>query len=508
MMSSIRSIGAPKTLGTVRAAGFLKGEGLKARAVRGSAWTIGGFGTSQVLRLGSNLVLTRLLFPEAFGLMALVQVFMQGLNMFSDVGIRPSIIQNERGDDPDFLNTAWTIQAVRGVVLWLIACLGAYPFAHFYGEPMLMWLIPVAGLTAVIAGFNSTALATAGRHLTIGRLTSLEFVTQIISIIVMITCALIWRSVWALVIGGLAGSAFKMLLSHAWLATFRNRLHWDRATVRELVRFGKWIFVSTAVTFVASQADRLLLGRLMSMEFLGIYSIATMLALMPRKLVERLAASVLFPALAAHARQDHRRLQSKVLEARRVVLPPAMVMILAVILLGPTFFESLYDPRYHEAGWMAQLFSISTWLVVLAESARRVLVAMGRTGPQAAANAADAIVTIAACVIGFVLFQAPGLILGYAMGSVAKLVVVHIEMARSGLIVFQQDILYTNILLALVLFGGINWHGAITNGINNSNIFNSSVWLSLIAVTLCGLWALWTAGMTLFDPSRNSSVSQ
>ena len=86
-----------------------QGSGLMARATRSAGLNLMGFGTGQVLRLASNLILTRLLFPEAFGVMAMVSVFLMGLAMFSDVGVGPAIMQSKRGDDRDFLNTAWTI---------------------------------------------------------------------------------------------------------------------------------------------------------------------------------------------------------------------------------------------------------------------------------------------------------------------------------------------------------------------------------------------------------------
>src|SRR5258706_9299249 len=105
---------------------------LQRRVVSGSVWTIAGYGAGQVLRLAGNLVLARLLYPEAFGLMALVSVFLQGLAMFSDIGIGPSIIQSRRGDELAFLNTAWTIQVVRGIVLWVVSMAGAAPFAAWY----------------------------------------------------------------------------------------------------------------------------------------------------------------------------------------------------------------------------------------------------------------------------------------------------------------------------------------------------------------------------------------
>ena len=138
---------------------------LKSRVYQGSLWTLIGYGSSQVLRLGGNLLLTRLLTPEAFGLMALVQTFLSGLQMFSDFGIFPNIVQSPRGEDPKFLNTAWTIQAIRGVILMIGAFLIAVPAAQIYREPLLMQLLPISGLTALIGGLASTKLATANRRL-------------------------------------------------------------------------------------------------------------------------------------------------------------------------------------------------------------------------------------------------------------------------------------------------------------------------------------------------------
>ena len=67
---------------------------LKKLAIRGTIWTIVGYGASQILRFGSNLILTRLLFPKLFGLMALLNTFIIGLHLFSDIGIGTIIIQN------------------------------------------------------------------------------------------------------------------------------------------------------------------------------------------------------------------------------------------------------------------------------------------------------------------------------------------------------------------------------------------------------------------------------
>ncbi|MEZ6164271.1 MAG: oligosaccharide flippase family protein [Phycisphaerales bacterium] len=121
-----------------------RGDGLRAKALRGSGWTLGGFGAQQVLRLGSSLILTRLLFPEAFGYMALASVYMTGLEMFSDIGIRPAIIQNKRGDDIGVFSQYRLDDAdYPWLCSWFVACVLAYPLSKFYETDILFPLLCV-----------------------------------------------------------------------------------------------------------------------------------------------------------------------------------------------------------------------------------------------------------------------------------------------------------------------------------------------------------------------------
>src|SRR3569833_424456 len=92
-------------------------------------WTTLGYGAVQVLRLVSNVVLARLLAPPIFGLMAIVNTVRTGVELLSDVGILQNIVSNPGGDQPNFYNTAWTIQAVRGLALAICCLLLAAPIA-------------------------------------------------------------------------------------------------------------------------------------------------------------------------------------------------------------------------------------------------------------------------------------------------------------------------------------------------------------------------------------------
>lgn len=333
-----------------RLADLATGSSLTARATRSALFTVGGFGASQAIRLASNLILTRLLFPEAFGLMALVMVVLMGLTQFSDVGIGPSILQSKRGDEPDFLNTAWTIQIIRGLALWLAACALALPFAWIYSEPELARLLPVAALTLLIAGFNPTRLQSAQRHLKLGRITALDLVAQLISITVLVGLAWWLRTVWALVLGNVVSQIATLLLYDAFLPGARNRPRWEAKAAGELIRFGKWVFLATVCGFLYAQGDKMLIGKYLALGPFGIYNIGFFLASFPMLLGGMVTQKILIPIYRERppkaSPQNFRQLRKM-----RIALTGAlMALLVAFSVSGVWLVELLYDPRYHGAG--------------------------------------------------------------------------------------------------------------------------------------------------------------
>lgn len=328
------------------------------RALTGSMLTAGSYAITQGLRLASNLILTRLLFPEAFGLMALVSVVLVGLAMFSDMGIGPAISQHPKGDEPAFLDTAFTLDVVRGVVLWLLTCALAWPAAQLYDAPELVELLPAAGLTLLIAGFNPTRIDTANRHLLLGRVTLLDLAAQVIGILSMIVLALVMQSVWALVLGAIIGSMAKLVVMQVWLPGRPNRFHWEPEAGRDLIHFGKWIFLSTACGFLLSQGDKAIFGAYLTKGELGIYNIGWFLASFPVLLAGAVTGRILIPlyrdhppALSADNARKMRRL--------RYALSGGTLVLLAILgVVGLPLVGLLYDARYQAAGGVVVMMAM------------------------------------------------------------------------------------------------------------------------------------------------------
>ena len=431
-------------------------QALKKVATQGAFWTIANYGLSQILRFGSNLILTRLLFPDLFGLMSLVNVILMGLGLFSDIGVGTSIVRSKRGNDPDFLNSAWTMQVIRGVVIWIVAVAVAYPAAQLYKTPELIWLIPVIALTSVIGGFNSTGLFTSYRNMAVKKLVAMEMVTQLITLSIMITWAWVHPSIWALIAGTLVSTVIHMIWSHFLIPGQRSRFRWDKTATQELISFGKWIFLSTALTFLAGQADRIILGRIFSLEMLGVYTVALTLSDVPRQMVGVLSGKIIFPTLSRLADMPRPEFRKQLLNTRKRFLILLALGLAIMVSFGDLLILFLYDKRYDQAAWMLPLLAIGVWPNMLSQTIDQALYAIGKPGYATVGNFFRFLYNIIGIPLGFDYFGIPGAIVVVAMNDVPFYVVIAFAVSREGLSSIRQDIQVTLIfvgLLGILLYG-------------------------------------------------------
>ena len=395
--------------------------GLFARAMRGSAFTAGSYAISQVIRLGANLVLTRLLFPEAFGLMALVSVVLVGLAMFSDMGVGPAISQHPRGDERAFLDTAYSINVARGGLLWLLTCTLAYPVAALYDAPDLRLLLPVAGITLLIAGFNPTRIDTANRHLLLGRLTLLDLMAQFIGIAAMLMLALVMQSVWALVIGAIFGSAAKLVILSKWLPGPANRVRWDKEAAHDLIHFGKWIFLSTACGFLLAQGDKAIFGAYLSLQELGVYNIGYFLASFPVLLAGAVVGRIMIPLYRDHPPAASAANFTKMRRLRFGVTGGTLILLAVLALTGVALVEVMYDARYAGAGAIVVAIACMQMPGVVGMTYDQSALAAGDSRTYFLLMALKATVQTAAFLIG----AAQGGVMGALLAQAIALVLLH-----------------------------------------------------------------------------------
>ena len=421
---------------------------LRQSVIQGSLWALASVAAGQALRLGKSLVLSRLLFPDAYGEMAIVWAVLACLDLLSDVGLAPGIIRSPRGDDALFLNTAWIMKITRGAVLCLISSTIAIPLARFYEMPHLAVLIPIAGFSIFLEGFASTKTYTSLRNMNYARLSVIELVDEIAGLVVTIVWALISPTVWALLAGAVIVRLSHVLFSHLALPGPRNRIQWDPLAFHELVQFGKWVLFSSAIYVLYSQGDRLILGKYLDAHLLGIYAIAILLSETVSGVINKLNNTVYFPAISTTALNDRERLRSVVYRIRFgtdfvINLPIGVLTMISVLLVN-----FLYDPRYHDAGWMLQILCVRLLLVSMLAPSSSSLFALGMTKYSVVQNACRAAMILVAVPIAWKLYGIHGVVWAVALSELPVVAVVWYGMATQGLLSVRLE------LRSLLIFAG------------------------------------------------------
>lgn len=424
---------------------------LRSRAIHSGAWIGAGFAAQKALQLGSNLILTRLLFPEAFGLMALATVFLVGLQMFSDIGLKPAIIRDPRGDDPEFLNTAWTIQAARGLLLCVIGAAIAYPISLIYGQPILFTLLAVLSTTAAINGFMSIGMATAERRLDFRTITMIQLAGQAVMIALLVTLAYFWRSVWALAVANVIGTAATVAISYILLPRHRHRLALDRESAKSLIHFGRWILFSTLATYLGGEGLKAIQGGLLSPAEFGVLAIAYTIAGIPNDLAQRLSGSVGLPILSETIRSNPTRLYAILNRFRIRMIILSIALSAGIAFAAEPLIEILYDSRYQAAGSYLSILLLSNAVTSIWSGYNTLSLAAGEGRKYFFGMLGISILRVVGLFIGFLSNGIIGMLGGVGLANTLCIFWLWFLVRKHGAITFQLD-LFSMIFIALISF--------------------------------------------------------
>ena len=351
-----------------RLRGLMTSEGLKARCARGGAALALGTIVERGARLVRNMILARLLAPDQFGLMAIVLAASGLFEAITEIGIRQAVIQNPRGDRPEFLNVAWWISAVRGALVCVVGCLAAPYVARFYGDVSLTPLLQVVMLSMFIGGLTNPRLAVLEKQLRFGPCVWITQGSGLAATVISLVAAVYVRSVWALVLGVVAEAFIRTVLSYVAFP-FRPRLSIDRDSWRDLVAFARGMAGLSLLTCVVLQADVFVLGRVCSKEQLGMYSLALALANMPLMVFSRVVAPMVLPVLS-DVQGDRAKLCQTVLSITRMLFDLGAPLAAFLVVFGRSILSLAYGKSY---GAVSDVFGVLC-VYVLTYMAANVLV--------------------------------------------------------------------------------------------------------------------------------------
>lgn len=320
------------------------------RRQRAALFGVGWASLSQVtglaIRLASNLVLTRLLAPEAYGILGSALAVVTTLEWLSDLGIQPTLVRHERGEERGFLDAGWWLGLGRGCTLTALAAACAWPLSAFYGQPELLGVLLALALRPALMALRSPGLPVLRRRLDYRALFLDETTQTMVGTGVSLVLAWLWHSVWAIVAGTLAGAAAGIAISYYLCPHLPGRAI-NALALREIRHLGGQVFVNTLVMALWLNVDRLLGLRFVSAQELGLYMVAWNLAAVAEALITRVC-DVHFSLLCRFPEGDERAAWHAKICSRAAGW--GMPLLAGGVLLAPLTVRVLYDVRYLRAG--------------------------------------------------------------------------------------------------------------------------------------------------------------
>jgi O-antigen/teichoic acid export membrane protein len=414
----------------------------------------------QATRFVSNLILTRLLAPEMFGLMAIVYTLVAGLQMFSDLGLHTNFIRKQTAITESFIDTAWSIQIVRGFGIGVLVIFAAITIkicqaAHWIqptsalSEPLLIYALLIVAAIPIVEGFESMQVAIARKSMRLGVLTYIEVISHIVATLTMLGLAWQFQHVLILPTSWLIGALAKLVLTHRKLPMTRLRFAFDRNASLEILGFAKWVIPSTILSFCISQSDKLILSTLESASILGFYSLASMLVMVGQSGCSKMINQVVLPKLSVSYKAGEKMLRDDVSSFLRWLDLPLVVSAAVLCLGGRLIVGLIYDPRYALAGEILAILGAS-----LCAARYEVFEQLIRIrGPQPLVvmmNLVRAITLAAGIVLGHAFFGFHGS-LWLIVASYFSTVPVAIYWAHKNKVVsVTYELLYLTVIFALI----------------------------------------------------------
>jgi O-antigen/teichoic acid export membrane protein len=350
-------------------------ESLREKTVKSGFWAFAIRSSDRVFRFIRTLILARILAPNDFGLFGIAILVMSILETFSESGFQAALIQKKENIE-SYLDSAWTVLILRGVILFIILfCVAPYA-AIFFNTPEAKLIIQVIGISILLQAFTNVGIIYFQKELEFNKQFIYQFAGTVADFVVAVSAALLLRNVWALVFGLLAGNFVRFFVSYL-VHPYRPRINLDLKKAKELFGFGKWIMGSTILIFLITQGDDIFVGKLLGATALGFYQMAYRISNMPTTEITHVISQVTFPAYSK-LQDDISKLKEAYLKVLQVTAFLSFPIAGLIFVLAPDFTKIFLGEKWMPMVPAMQVLVFAGLVRAIAATAGPVFYAVGK----------------------------------------------------------------------------------------------------------------------------------
>jgi lipopolysaccharide exporter len=327
----------------------------------------------RAIGLLSTVILARLLRPEDFGLVALSMALVTATEVFGDFSFDVALIRDGRAGREHY-DTVWTLTILRAILVASILVALAWPAAAFFGDARVSAIVFCLAAATFVEGWQNVGIVDFRKELDFHRVFIFGIACKLAAFVSTLSCAILWRNYWALIVGIVASKACGVILSYM-MHPYRPRL--KLTEWRALIGFSKWMLANNISNFLSSRLDTFAIGRIVGASAVGLYEIATEIASLPTYELIWPIQRALFPGYAKLG-ADRDRLISAYLGGLAVIMLIALPAAAGIACTAPLIIEVFLGSRWLDALPLLQILTIGGILRVGFATSDIVLLALGR----------------------------------------------------------------------------------------------------------------------------------
>jgi PST family polysaccharide transporter len=413
-------------------------EDLKGKTVRGGLARVSAQGANFLLRIGSLMILARLIDPKDFGLVGMVTAFTGVMNFFRDFGLGTAAVQHNSVSNEQISNLFW-LNVVFGIGLAIVTASLAPVIVAFYHEPKLfsLTIVLASGLFFNALGVQHSAILQ--RKMQFTALSAINLMAIALSSAVAIVLAKVGSGYWALaamtILYPLVSTAGCWMVAR-WIPGLPRR----GVGLRSMMRFGVTVTLNGIVVYIAYNLEKALLGRFWGANAIGIYGRAYQLVNVPTENLNTAAGEVAFSALS-RIQNEPRRLRSYFLKGYSLILSLTVPATFICAMFSGDLIAIALGPKWKDAIPVFRLLSPTIAIFALINPFAWLLFATGKVKRSVHIALVIAPLVISGYVIGL-RFGPKGVAIGYSV-SMALWVIPHIIWCIRGTLITFIDVIKT-----------------------------------------------------------------
>ena len=428
---------------------------MSARSIlRGGVILTAGNMVGAAASFARNIIVARLISVEDFGIAALLALSMSFVEMVSNLAIDRLLVQARDGDSERMQSTGQAFQAARGIGSAVVLFFAAGYIAKFFNIQHTAWAFEILAVVPAIRGFIHLDAMRYQREMKFGASAWIEIVPQLAALGFTVLLG-IWLDdyrimLWVIVLQ----VTLQVATSHA-LATRKYAWAWDRAVMRRMIYFGWPLMVNGILMFIIFQGDKAIVGAAFTMEELGWYSAAFMLALAPSLIVAKVLQGLFLPLLAK-AQDDRQAFLRRYLLALQGCLLAGLGLAASLVVAGPALLILLYGDRYSEGITVMSLLGLMQGIRIAKAGPMIAAMALGSTKNAMYSNLVRALTLFLALMLvwwGWGVSAVAGVgVIGEALGFFVSLILLKKLVNLPILHLLKAIVLSLTAALALYVF--------------------------------------------------------